>query len=83
MTPEFKFADLGRLQEIIGVFSLAGFGDIFKQMGLEDAADAAGSSEDGEGYEGEAEIDVSFSRVFTNAPVRAGAFLFARRSSTS
>jgi len=28
MPPEFKFADLGRLQEIIGVFSKAGFGDI-------------------------------------------------------
>ncbi len=42
MTPEFKFADLGRLQEIIGVFSLAGFGDIFKQMGLEDAAEFTG-----------------------------------------
>ncbi len=42
MTPEFKFADLSRLQEIIGVFSLAGFGDIFKQMGLEDAAEFTG-----------------------------------------
>src|SRR5436189_1985088 len=35
-------ADLTRLQEIIRVFSLAGFGDIFKQMGLEDAAELTG-----------------------------------------
>ena len=35
-------ADLSRLQEIIGVFSLAGFGDVFKQMGLEDAAELTG-----------------------------------------
>src|SRR5216684_3256733 len=42
MPPEFKFADLGRLQEIIGVFSRAGFGDIFKQMGLEDYAELTG-----------------------------------------
>jgi ubiquinone biosynthesis protein len=35
-------SDLNRLQEIIRVFSLAGFGDIFKQMGLEDAAEFTG-----------------------------------------
>ena len=34
--------DLSRLHEIIRVFSLAGFGDIFKQMGLEDAAEFTG-----------------------------------------
>ena len=37
-----KIADLDRLQEIIRVCSIAGFGDIFKQMGLEDAAERAG-----------------------------------------
>src|SRR5881409_467392 len=35
-------SDLNRLQEIISVFSLAGFGDIFKQMGLEDYAELTG-----------------------------------------
>jgi len=35
-------ADLNRLHEIISVFTVAGFGDIFKQMGLEDAAERAG-----------------------------------------
>jgi len=37
-----KIADLSRLQEIIWAFSLAGFGDIFKQMGLEDVAERTG-----------------------------------------
>ena len=37
-----KIADLTRLQEIVWVFSLAGFGDVFKHMGLEDAAERAG-----------------------------------------
>jgi ubiquinone biosynthesis protein len=37
-----KIADLGRLREITTVFSKAGFGDIFKSMGLEDTALRAG-----------------------------------------
>ncbi|MCW5784534.1 MAG: hypothetical protein KIT39_14575 [Nitrospirales bacterium] len=37
-----KIADLGRLHEIIRAFSLAGFGDIFKKMGLEAAAERTG-----------------------------------------
>ncbi len=37
-----KIADLGRLHEIITVFSKAGFGDIFKSMGLEDMAERTG-----------------------------------------
>jgi len=37
-----KIADLNRLHEIIWVFTLAGFGDVFKQMGLEAAAERAG-----------------------------------------
>src|SRR5262249_33567438 len=37
-----SFADLSRLQEIIRVFSVAGFGDIFKQMGFEAAAESTG-----------------------------------------
>ncbi len=32
-----KIADLGRLHEIIKVFSKAGFGDFFKSMGLDAA----------------------------------------------
>ena len=42
MAFELKFADLNRLHEIIRVFTLAGFGDIFQQMGLEDAAERTG-----------------------------------------
>ena len=37
-----KIADLGRLHEIIRAFSIAGFGDIFKNMGLEDIAERTG-----------------------------------------
>jgi ubiquinone biosynthesis protein len=37
-----SFADLNRLQEIIRVFTIAGFGDLFKQMGLEAAAERTG-----------------------------------------
>jgi ubiquinone biosynthesis protein len=37
-----KIADLNRLHEIIRVFTIAGFGDIFKQMGLEAAAERTG-----------------------------------------
>src|SRR5262245_56267952 len=42
MAFELKIADLARLHEIIRVFTLAGFGDIFQQMGLEDAAERTG-----------------------------------------
>jgi hypothetical protein len=37
-----KIADLGRLHEIIRAFSIAGFGDIFKRMGLEAATERTG-----------------------------------------
>jgi ubiquinone biosynthesis protein len=37
-----SIADLNRLHEIIWAFTLAGFGDIFKQMGLEAVAERAG-----------------------------------------
>jgi ubiquinone biosynthesis protein len=37
-----KIADLGRLKEIITIFSKAGFGDIFKSMGLEGTAELTG-----------------------------------------
>ena len=37
-----KIADLERLGEIIRAFSLAGFGDLFKRMGLEAAAERTG-----------------------------------------
>jgi ubiquinone biosynthesis protein len=37
-----SIADLNRLQEIIWVFTIAGFGDVFKQMGLEAAAERTG-----------------------------------------
>jgi ubiquinone biosynthesis protein len=37
-----KIADLGRLHEIIRAFSIAGFGDIFKKMGLEATAEHTG-----------------------------------------
>jgi ubiquinone biosynthesis protein len=42
MTAAPKISDLGRLQEIIAVFSVAGFGHVFKQMGLEAAAERTG-----------------------------------------
>src|SRR5262245_1553437 len=35
-------ADLNRLREIIRVFSIAGFGDLFKHMGLEAATEYTG-----------------------------------------
>ncbi len=37
-----KIADLGRLHEIIRAFSIAGFGDIFKKMGLEATIERTG-----------------------------------------
>lgn len=37
-----KIADLGRLHEIVRAFSIAGFGDILKKMGLETAAERTG-----------------------------------------
>src|SRR5262249_61302116 len=39
MTLEARMSDLGRLQEIIRVFTIVGFEDLFKQMGLEDLAE--------------------------------------------
>ena len=36
---EARISDLGRLQEIIRVFTIVGFGDLFKQMGFEDLAE--------------------------------------------
>src|SRR5581483_8436309 len=42
MTAHLKIADLNRLHEIIRAFTIAGFGEIFKQMGLEDAAERTG-----------------------------------------
>src|SRR6267378_1674944 len=42
MAFQSKIADLNRLNEIIRVFTVAGFGDIFKQMGLEAAAERTG-----------------------------------------
>src|SRR3989442_1970513 len=42
MAFQSKIADLNRLHEIIWVFTIAGFGDIFKQMGLEAAAERTG-----------------------------------------
>jgi ubiquinone biosynthesis protein len=42
MAFQSTLSDLNRLQEIIRVFTLAGFGDIFKQMGLEGAAERTG-----------------------------------------
>ena len=42
MTFQPKIADLGRLHEIVAVFTVAGFGHFFKQMGLEAAAERAG-----------------------------------------
>jgi ubiquinone biosynthesis protein len=37
-----KSADVNRLYEIIRIFSIAGFGDLFKHMGLEAAAERTG-----------------------------------------
>jgi ubiquinone biosynthesis protein len=37
-----KFSDLRRLHEIVRVFGVAGFGDVFKQMGLESTTERAG-----------------------------------------
>jgi hypothetical protein len=42
MTMEARSSELGRLQEIIRVFTIVGFGDLFKQMGLEDLAERTG-----------------------------------------
>ena len=42
MTMEARISDLGRLQKIIRVFTIVGFGDLFKQMGLEDLAERTG-----------------------------------------
>jgi hypothetical protein len=42
MTMEARISDLSRLQEIIQVFTIVGFGDLFKQMGLEDLAGRTG-----------------------------------------
>src|SRR5205807_10669428 len=42
MAFQSKIADLNRLHEIIWVFTIAGFGDIFKQMGLEAAVERTG-----------------------------------------
>src|SRR5947207_1250610 len=44
MAFQSKIADLNRLQEIIRVFTVAGFGDIFKQMGLEPRLNAPAGS---------------------------------------
>jgi len=37
-----RISDLGRLHEIIRVFTIVGFGDVFKQMGLEDLHEHTG-----------------------------------------
>jgi len=42
MSFQSKIADLNRLHEIIRIFSIAGFGDLFKHMGLESAAEQTG-----------------------------------------
>src|SRR5262250_2294151 len=42
MAFQSTIADLNRLHEIIAVFTIAGFGDLFKQMGLEAAAERTG-----------------------------------------
>src|SRR5215813_13123056 len=42
MAFQSPIADLNRLHEIIRVFTIAGFGDMFKQMGLEAAAERTG-----------------------------------------
>jgi len=43
MNLDFKIADLNRLHEIIWAFTLAGFDDILSQMGLQAAAEHAGT----------------------------------------
>ncbi|HYB42028.1 MAG TPA: AarF/UbiB family protein [Candidatus Methylomirabilis sp.] len=42
MATQSKLADLTRLHEIVRAFGLAGFGDFFKRMGLEEAAERTG-----------------------------------------
>jgi ubiquinone biosynthesis protein len=42
MTFHSRIADLNRLHEIIREFTIAGFGELFKQMGLEAAAERTG-----------------------------------------
>ncbi|NWF72740.1 MAG: ubiquinone biosynthesis protein UbiB [Nitrospirae bacterium] len=42
MAIQSTMAELNRLREIIKVFSIAGFGDLFKHMGLEAAAERTG-----------------------------------------
>ena len=42
MAFQLKLADLGRLQEIVAVFTVAGFGDLFQQMGVEAAVERTG-----------------------------------------
>src|SRR5438093_13464475 len=42
MAIQSTMAELNRLREIIRVFSIAGFGDLFKHMGLEAAAERTG-----------------------------------------
>jgi len=42
MTMEARISDLGRLQEIIRVFTIVGFDDLFKRMGFEDLAGRTG-----------------------------------------
>jgi ubiquinone biosynthesis protein len=42
MTFQTRIADFNRLHEIIRTFTIAGFGDLFKQMGLEATAERTG-----------------------------------------
>ena len=42
MAIQSTMADLNRLREIIRVFSIAGFGDLFKHMGLEAVTEYTG-----------------------------------------
>ena len=42
MALQSTIGDLNRLHEIIRVFSIAGFGDLFKHMGLEAATERTG-----------------------------------------
>ena len=42
MAIQSTMADLNRLREIIRVFSIAGFGDLFKKMGLEAVTEYTG-----------------------------------------
>jgi ubiquinone biosynthesis protein len=43
MAFQTKIADLNRPHEIIRVFTIAGFGDLFRQTGLEAAAERTGT----------------------------------------